>query len=137
MINEEYEIKSGIDKNSLSLLNDYLLYIEGSKVSNNKYLCKVIDEIPGVLYEPKTNQQAHNSKFIDLAFIYHDSHIIGHFCHEIEKKKTQFGYRTNVSLLEEFYLESIPNDIRQKYIFERTMGNLEIRIEKNEKNHQK
>ena len=132
----EYIIESGIKKEKLNMLNQYLLYIEEHGIRESKELSKIIDEFFQSLYEPRSIEKEEKN-IIDLAFIYDNNKIIGHYVHQIIVEQTIFGYKKKSHLLEEYALEPISEEYREQYILERLQGKLETRVVKNEKNNQK
>ena len=140
MINDnQYEVKSGISKNELELLNDYLMYLENNSVHDihNRQLSKIIDEVPAILYAPKVVILQDTFLLDDIAFVYDNSKIVGHYCHKVTREKTEIGHNTIIELVEKYTLEEIPEDIRKKYIMERISGKLQTKVMKNEKSYKK
>lgn len=125
-------IQSGIKRENIEELNKYLMHVENEKNNNVQELFKVIDEYPGILYEPKAiNEDICDIN--DLAFIFSEDGIIGHVYHKISKVKTDVGSRITVSLLEKNVIEEIPTNCLDAYLMERINGLMETRVIKNEK----
>ncbi len=139
MIND-YRIRSGINKDDKEELRKLSLYLQELEQSNPN-LCKQLNEIvennPKILFEPQKIDENIKFPIRDLAFIYLSEEIIGHFLCIFGREITKFGYKTNVTIEEEYMGSSIPSNYFDEYIMNRLKGNLSLEFKVNEKNNQK
>lgn len=125
-----YIVQSGIHKEQLKLLNQYLKQLELTN-GNYQYLNKVLDEFqyPGILSDfGKVSKLKDGESFDDLAFIFNNEQIVGHFCHKISKDYTSFGSKISAVLKESFTVEEISQEceiyLAKEYIANRVKDSL-------------
>lgn len=117
-----YKVCSGVSKDSIPFLNDYLKKIElRSDAKTIKYLPAIIDERPDILYSPK----ASSTSFDDIAFIYGDNDIIGHIYQVFTVKDIDSRKIIKTNAIEIFCIETIPDDLLSMYNDSRLNGALE------------
>lgn len=135
-----YHIKAGIDKEnqeSLRALSVYLQAVEGANSSACRQLNEIIENDPRLLFEPKKIDEQTSFPFKDLAFLYHGKEIIGHLFHIFNRETTAVGYKTSITLVEEYFFFDIPNNYYDEYVVNRLKGSLELEFKLNEKSNQK
>ena len=124
MINEnEYEIRTGIKKEDIRLLNQYLISVEESHALS-RVLSQIIDDNPSVLYDPKPVELKGTYSFQDLAFLYDGSSIIGHYCHKFTREETPQGHHTIMKLEEQNVPTGFSDELRRQYIMNRVTGKM-------------
>ena len=109
MINN-YQIKTGINRDDLRKLSMYLQTVEEKDPTSSILLNEFIENEPKKLFEPEKVDEHTIFPFKDLAFIYNEDDIIGHLILEMKREETSFGHKTSIRTLEKYSFIDIHND---------------------------
>lgn len=139
MIND-YQIKSGINKQNkdeLKALSIYLQSVEEKAPVSCMELNEVIENDPKALFEPQKIENSTTFPFVDVAFLYSENEIIGHFIQLFSREQTVVGHKTSVKIIEKYSLIDIQNNFYDDYVMKRLNGFLRLEFKINEKVSQK
>lgn len=136
MIND-YQIKSGINKEELKKLSLYLQTVEERDFASSILLNEIIENEPKKLFEPYKIDEDTVFPTQDLAFLYNNDEIIGHAVFELSREETSFGHKTSIKNLEKYSFVDISYDFYDEYIKKRLSGYDRLDFNIDEKSHKK